>query len=211
MSKEPSVEQQCKLRGGVFDPKNNSCKINTLSVEDQIDAVINTFNGVAKSLQYLRPYLIKYAVIPFRFDIEGSAHYMNMKNVRDRDKFMRHLYAALEEDIKDGIITREEEDKVLQYVSESAASPHSLPDELRNKGLPSYLIHLVEQSIHSDIDCTLYFRPEDNATKLEFALYNDKTVYDDREVPVWVEVSEIASEYTRPFPVYIKFGHEEEI
>jgi len=194
--------------GGVFNTEDNSCKID-LSVEEHIDIAINTFKGVAESLQYLRPYLIKYSVIPFRLDIEGSTNRMTMKKFRDRDKFMRNLDAILYENMQDGIITQEEKDKTLRYASEATSIP-DLPYELKNKGLPDYLIHLVEQEIRSDIDCTLHFRPVNNAAKLEMALYEDKTIYDNREIPVWVEVSEIASNYTNPFPINIKFGYDDE-
>jgi hypothetical protein len=182
-----------------------------LSEEEHIELNIKLFKGLSEALAFLKPYMKTCRVFASRFEVEGSMTRFEMVRVRSPEKFIHEVHMGFFEDVKDGILTEDEVKSYEPLVHSALAktgNPELVPEELKKAGAPRAVIAVVEESIPSDIDTTLYMGYRSFNGMLQFRRLLETTMtYSDfhgRNVNVHTKTSEIASAYTRPHPTWIK-------
>jgi hypothetical protein len=182
-----------------------------LSEEEHIELNVKLFRGLSEALAFLKPYMEECCVFASKFEVEGSMTRFEMVRVRSPEKFIHDVHMGFFEAVKDGILTEDEVKSYEPLVSSALAktrNPELVPKELDLAKAPRAVIAVVEESVRSDIDTTLYMGYKNFNDMLRFhKLLETTTIYSDfygRNVNTYTKVSEIASAYTKPYPTWIK-------
>jgi hypothetical protein len=182
-----------------------------LSEEEHVELNVKLFKGLSEALTFLKPYMKECCVFASKFEVEGSMTRFEMVRVRSPEKFIHDVHMGFLEAIKDGILTEDEARLYEPLVSSALAktrNPELVPEELKKAGAPRAVVAVVEESVHSDIDTTLYMGYKNFNDMLRFHMLLETTItYSDfygRNVNAYTKLSDIASAYTRPYPTWIK-------
>jgi hypothetical protein len=182
-----------------------------LSPEEHVELSVKAFRGLTEALELLKPYMEECRVIPIKFEFEGSITRFEMVRVRSPEKFIHDIHMGFFEAIKDGILTEDEVKSYEPLVSSALVktrNPELVPKELELAKAPRAVVAVVEESVRSDIDTTIYMGYKNFNDMLRFHRLLETTMtYSDfygRNVNVYTKVSEIASAYTRPYPTWVK-------
>ena len=188
-----------------------------LSKEEHVRLAINAYSGIVDALRYIQPYLEQYAVIPVRFEFGGSIVNFKMMRTRPPGKFFKSLQLSLRELVWEGVISQEFHDILLREIDRllgEGVPVEQIPKQIQKTfNPPRPVIVFIEEEVPSDIDTTLYLKSAYGLEGVEGLIKRlmDEIEYSPKlgtETSLYDRISEIASEKTKPHPLWVKLEPE---
>jgi len=189
-----------------------------LSEREHVELAIRAFSGLLDALEYIKPYLEQYEVVPSRFQLEGSILEFRMKRKRTPLKFYESLRPALTELLAYRYIDKAWYDITIEKISRLLSEgvpidmiPSKIISEIPN--IPKIIVETIKDEIPSDIDSTLYLKsiggwPQVYELLKRLEKEKEYSPKYKAEISIHDRISEIASEKTKPHPLWIKLEAE---